>query len=173
MFDRRIPPVPSLLALAFLAAAPLGCQEATTPAPRSTTTAVADSSSAIVRLYAAAQSAYGEPAEVVARDAAAWRAAWNAAWPNSAGGTPAAPAVDFARDMVILVATGSRPTGGYSVRVDAVEPVGTGAVVRYTVTAPGAGCMTTQAITSPIAVVRVPRVDGAVRFEGRRVAAPC
>lgn len=126
------------------------------------------------RLLTSATSAYTEPAEVVARDAKAWQSLWGAMSPNRAAGPVAPPVVDFTREMVVLVATGTRPTGGHAVRVDAIEAVqGGGAVVRYTVTSPGAGCMSTQMLTSPVEVVRTARVDGPVRFEGRREAVPC
>lgn len=168
MFDRRIRSVASLLAPALLTAAgPLGCQGATTPTPRSPTTAVADPSSSIVRLYAAAHSAYEMAEETVVRDRAAWEAAWQQLH-NGLAAEPVPP-VDFTRDMVLLVAAGQRSTGGTSVRVDGVTAGAGGALVRYTVTEPGAGCMSAQVMTAPVEAVRVPRAAGAVRFE-RQVA---
>lgn len=136
--------------------------------------AASGTSAPLERLHTATTSAYREPVELVIRDAAAWRGAWAAAFPNMASGPPAAPPVDFARDMVVLVAAGERPSGGHTVRVDAVEPAaGGGGTVRYTVSAPGSGCMTTQALTAPLDVVRTPRIPGDVRFVARRVSTPC
>lgn len=171
MLDSRIHSAASLLAPALLAAAPLGCQGTTMPTPRSTTTAVADQSSSIVRLYAAAHSAYEMAEETVVRDRAAWEAAWQQLH-NGLAAEPL-PAVDFTRDMVLLVAAGQRSTGGTSVRVDSVTAGAGGALVRYTVTEPGAGCMSTQVMTAPVEVVRVPRVAGAVRFERRVARSEC
>lgn len=127
--------------------------------------------SAVVRLYAAQQSTYEMTEEVLVRD----RVTWETTWQRLHNGVVAdpAPAVDFARDMVVLVAAGQRPTGGTSVRVDGVGPEPGGAVVRYTVTEPGAGCMSTQVMTAPVEVVRAPRVAGPVRFDRKTARAGC
>jgi hypothetical protein len=75
--------------------------------------------------------------------------------------------------MVILVALGSRNSGGYAAHVDAITRGADGAVVHYTATRPGSGCMTTQSLTSPVDVVRTARVAGKIRFERREVVQPC
>lgn len=124
-----------------------------------------------VRLYSAQNSGYRLGNETAIRD----QAGWTAAWSTIHGGTPGepAPSVDFTRDMVLLIALGERNSGGYTVRVDGVTPAGRGAVVRYTITEPGEGCMTTQALTAPVVAVRAPRVAGEVRFEPRTVRERC
>ncbi len=132
---------------------------------------MADQSGSVVQLYAAQHSAYEAAEETLVRDRAAWATTWQQLH-NGLVADPL-PAVDFTRDMVVLVAAGQRPTGGTSVRVDGVAAEPGGAVVRYTVTEPGAGCMSTQVITAPVVVVRVPRVAGPVRFERRAARADC
>ena len=116
-------------------------------------------------------SGFDEPTELVIRDRAALETAWARVF-NQVQGNPA-PAVDFSREMVILVALGARRSGGYDIHVDAVAGSGNGAVVRYTATSPGEGCMTTQALTSPVDVVRTPRITGTVRFDRREVVQRC
>jgi hypothetical protein len=116
-------------------------------------------------------SGFDEPAEQVIRDRAALESAWARVFSQVVGDP--APAVDFTREMVILVALGGRSTGGHAVHVDAVTRSGDGAVVRYTATSPEPGCMTTQSLTSPVDVVRAPRISGAVRFQRREVVQPC
>jgi hypothetical protein len=117
--------------------------------------------------------------ELAIRDAETWRATWatlQAAGPSdgAAPAPPAPPAVDFAREMVLLVAGGERSSGGWEVHVDAVERGGDGgATVRYTITGPGAGCMTAQVITAPAVAVRAARAVGTVRFAGRTVRRDC
>ena len=123
------------------------------------------------RLLSMPTSGYAESAELVLRDAAAFAAAWRTLHQGIPGNPP--PAIDFARRMVVLLALGQRNTGGHGIRFDAIVASGAGATVRYTVTSPGAGCMTTQAITSPVDVVSVPRVDGEIRFERRSVVQEC
>lgn len=122
-------------------------------------------------LFHAYHTGFGEPTTLVVRDGAAWAAAW--ARLHRGGEPPVAPpAVDFAREMVLVVALGERPTGGHDVAIDAVTGDGAGgATVAYTAREPGEGCMSTQALTSPAVAVRVARVAGPVRFE-RRVARP-
>jgi hypothetical protein len=123
-------------------------------------------------LFTSENGAAGEPGLRVVRDRAAWEAEWRALQAGFAAGP--APAVDFARDMVVVVAAGEQSSGGHRVRVDGTSPGPDGAlVVHVTRTAPGPGCMSTMAITSPVDVVRVPRAPGAVRADTRTVTEPC
>jgi hypothetical protein len=116
-------------------------------------------------------SGFDEPAELVIRDRAALESAWSRLFNQVVPDPP--PPVDFAKELVILVAIGRSSSGGHSVHVDAVSREGDGAVVRYTATSPGPGCMTTQSLTSPVEVVRAPRIAGQVRFERRTAVQPC
>lgn len=157
-----------------LAAMMGGCSSApdgTSPSTSTETTVTSAAAQPLSRLYSAATSGFVEPAELPLRD----RAALDGAWRTLHDGIPGnpAPAIDFASRMVVLVAIGPRNTGGYTVRVDAVTSDGSKATVQYTVTSPGPSCMTTQALTSPVDVVSVARLDGAVRFERRDVVQPC
>lgn len=112
-------------------------------------------------LTATSFSGIDESARVVVRDAPEWTR-----YRERLGGDPAAslPAVDFSREMVIVVAMGRRPTGGFGIEVDSVVARDGSMVVAVTQTAPGSTCMTTQAFTAPAAAVRVPRFEGPVRF---------
>lgn len=159
-----------LAAAALLAAVACGNAGNATPTPNPVGADVSTESQPIERLLSQPNSALQESMELVVRD----RAALERVWANIHGDVPGPPpAVDFAQRTVIVVALGERATGGHAVRVDAVAAQNGGAVVRYTATSPGQGCMTTQMITSPIEVVSVPRVTGEVRFEQRRATASC
>lgn len=125
----------------------------------------------VTRLASMQTSGYARPLELVVRDAAGWQAAWATLHDGMPGEPP--PAVDFDGSMVLLVAIGERPTGGYDVRVDSVVPQGRGGRVHYTVVSPGPSCMTAQSLTSPVDVVRAPRLDGDVTFERRAVTQDC
>lgn len=173
-----MPAAPLALAVAVLAAlAQSSCGgrsdgESPITSPAEATPAVTQP--APVRILSVQQSEFEAPAELVIRDRAAWESAWGRV--NRAvtiDGPAAAPAVDFGASTVVLVALGQRGTGGYEVRVDDVVRGGGRTVVRYTVSEPGAGCMTTQALTAPVDVVRVPRIDGTVAFERRTVRSTC
>ncbi|THF88255.1 protease complex subunit PrcB family protein [Deinococcus sp. KSM4-11] len=64
---------------------------------------------------------------------------------------------------VIGVFLGQRPTGGYSVRVLSVSKADNVLTVRVQVHAPGPGAITTQALTSPWTLIRVPGTYAQVR----------
>lgn len=77
------------------------------------------------------------------------------------------PRVDFVNEDVLVAATGTRPTGGYSVAITKVTLMTGGftrghAFVEVTETTPAPGSIVTMALTSPIHVVRVPK--GAIAY---------
>lgn len=114
----------------------------------------------------------GEAGVTVIRDAAAWEAAWAGAQQGATGDKP--PAVDFARDMVVIVNDGDRSSGGHAVRVDGTSAGANGGLVLHvTRTQPGPNCMSTMVMTAPIDVVRVPRAAGPVTLDVKVVATPC
>lgn len=106
-----------------------------------------------------------EAREIAIRDAARFREVW----PDR----ESPPAVDFDSSLVVFVALGQRPTGGYSVAVASVRRSDGGVIVRYVEREPGPGCMTTQALTAPYQVVKLPVVGGPVRFERRVEVRSC
>ncbi|HET9599282.1 MAG TPA: protease complex subunit PrcB family protein [Anaeromyxobacteraceae bacterium] len=117
------------------------------------------------------RSAFAGPERDVIRSADEWQAFWSR---MTAGldPAPAAPAVDFSRDMVLAAALGTRPTGGYGVAIEVALDSAT-LRARVTETRPGMGCMTTQALTSPVAIVRVPRSDAQVAWSDRVETRDC
>jgi hypothetical protein len=123
------------------------------------------------RLLSATTSGYTESAELVLRDKAAFAAAWNTVH-NGIPGNPA-PTVDFGQKMVVLVALGQRNTGGFSVSFDSMTVEAGTPRVRYTVTSPGASCMTAQVLTSPVDIVVVRRVEAQAQFIARPVVKEC
>lgn len=103
----------------------------------------------------------------------AWDAAWRELFAHQTP-QPEVPPVDFGRDMVVLVAMGTRSSGGYDITVDDVT--GTDGVirVRVTETSPGTGCGVTLALTQPAAAVIVHDARGAaVQFEERQAVRHC
>jgi hypothetical protein len=157
-----------------LAAMVHGCSSApdgASPSTSTETTVTAAAAQPLTRLLSVATSGFTEPAELVLRDRAALESAWRTLH-DGLPGNPAPP-LDLATRIAVLVALGPRNTGGYTVRVDSVTTDGSRATVHYTVTSPGPSCMTTQALTSPVDVVSVARIDGAVRFDRRDVVQQC
>ncbi len=157
-----LPPTRVALAAAALALSQ-GAQPAVTPLDPS------------ARLVAASTSGYADPAALVLSSPDGWAAAWRTLHGGLAAGPP--PAVDFGRDVVVLVAAGERATGGYTVRIDGTSDLPGGRrVVHATRTAPGPECMTAQVVTSPVAAARVPRPaggPGAVTVSVRDAVASC
>ncbi len=105
------------------------------------------------RFRSVANAAYASRTErgaVVAADEAAYRNAW-----DSMIGAGEAPAIDFTTETAVFLFGGQRSTGGYSVEVRGVTLEGDTLVVDGGVKAPPPGSITTQALTSPYAVLAV------------------
>ncbi|MFC5847932.1 protease complex subunit PrcB family protein [Deinococcus petrolearius] len=89
-----------------------------------------------------------------ASSAAAARALFGVAYGRQSG-APSVPALGSAETLV-GVFLGQRATGGYGVRVVAANAQGGALTLTVAVQAPGPGSITTQALTSPWTIVRVP-----------------
>lgn len=74
-------------------------------------------------------------------------------------GAPAMPAVDFEQEYVIGVFAGQKPSGGHDITVERVTDGNTLRTVAIRLVRPGAGCLTTQALTSPFEIIAVPLSD--------------
>lgn len=111
----------------------------------------------------------GLPSEcvTVVRDAETWRALW-AQHAGTVVPRPDAPEVDFARDMVVCVTVGTRPTAGYAVTIERVVPLDEKRFqVEVTETKPTAGAILPQVVTLPYHMVVVPRLPGQAELVGR------
>lgn len=94
----------------------------------------------------------------VIRDAATWESTW-AEIVSPYTPTPPLPAVDFGEYMIVFAAMGTRNSGGYDIEVEAVTDDSAALVARVREVSPGPGCMTTQALTAPVAAKLVPTRD--------------
>jgi len=116
-------------------------------------------------------SGFADPVELVVRSPTEWQAAWRSLGAARPG--ERAPAVDFRRDMVLVVATGTRPTGGWSIAVERVVRTGGALRVDLVESSPGPTCLVMQMLTHPAAVVAVPRAEGPVTFSRRTEVRVC
>lgn len=94
------------------------------------------------------------------REVVRGEAEWQALWERLAAGRipiPETPPVDFSERVVVVAAMGARPTGGHAIRIDAVSYAGDTLWVEVTSVSPGPGCITTQALSAPVAAVTVER----------------
>jgi len=154
----------------LLGGLPLGaCGSSSHPeAPREAVTGV-DSGAVLLH---ASYSGFSESDRLVVRDSAHWAGVWATAFARQTP-VPPLPAVDFARDMVVVAALGARPGGGHDIAIEGVAPEVGGAAVFVATTAPGDDCVTTAAITEPVVMLRVGAVAGPIRFHERAVTRSC
>ena len=75
--------------------------------------------------------------------------------------------------MVLVAGMGRRPTGGYVISVEGVYTSGGELYVDVLERSPGVGCLSTQAITTPVTAVRVPAHPEPVHFLTREERVPC
>ena len=97
--------------------------------------------------------------QVTVRTAAEWKALWKDHAP-----TEKMPAVDFAKDMVVGIFLGTKPSAGHEVEIVGVRPEGNDLVVEYVQKQPAPGTMAAQILTEPFHLVAVPKHAGTVRF---------
>ncbi len=165
----RLPFLP-LLGAAILC----GCSR--TPAPTSQSGGAVDTLRLTVEpieeVARASSTGIEEPRRTIVRTEAQWRELWGEL---AARVIPPSepPAVDFDRRMVIVAAMGRRPTGGYSISIEEVRATADSLHVSVVETSPGPGCLTTQALTAPVAAVSVERHPGAPVFLEREETRDC
>ena len=121
----------------------------------------------IVTVAQGSYSRIEERTETAIRSASEWQAFWKS---HGAGDPPAS--VDFAKEMVAAVFLGTRPTGGYSVEIASTRREGDALIVEYVERRPSADSIVTQALTSPFHIVKLPKVDGPVRFRNISASSP-
>jgi hypothetical protein len=109
---------------------------------------------------------------LVIRDATGWHNRW-AEIVSDQEPKPDPPAVDFDRQMVLLVGLGERPSGGYSVEIVEVILRDGELLVLSMEQIPEPRCAVTRAITSPVVAATVPRTDAPVVFEHRTLIYEC
>ena len=85
---------------------------------------------------------------------------------------PPPPEIDFAREVLIVAATGIRPTGGYGIIIDPAYDRGDRLEVTVRSISPGCG-MQTQALTSPLDVVRLPKSEHPIVFREIKAVTEC
>ncbi len=120
------------------------------------------------------QAEWTTPSVTPIGDAATFKAAWVQLYSVQAF-RPAVPAVDFHSWRVILVALGSRPSGGYSARLDSARVVNDTAVIVVGVVTPPKGCAVSMELTTPAVAIATPAVPLPYRivFHERADSARC
>jgi len=94
-------------------------------------------------------------------------AAYFKLWADLAADSPRAvlpPTVDFTKEMVIAIAMGSRPTGGFLTEVVDIELHGRTARVLVSERAPQPGVLQIQVPTQPYHFIALPALNARVEF---------
>lgn len=122
--------------------------------------------------FPAVQSGITEGENLVIRDQESWTAFWDRFRTGTETATP--PQVSFQERMVLVMALGTRNTGGYSVEINRVRAMDDGTLnVVGIESIPGENCSTTQALTYPVDAVLVARTEGEVHFEAEASVYRC
>ncbi len=116
-----------------------------------------------------------DPFRVVVRDRNTWLDVWKRIYQvvPSNGPYPELPEIDFSREMVVVAAMGQQPTSGYAIIIDAAyEREDRLEVVVKSVINLKCGAVLTV-VTSPIDIVRLPKIEGPVVFREIEVVPDC
>ena len=97
--------------------------------------------------------------QVTVRTAAEWKALWKDHAP-----TEKMPSVDFAKNLVVGIFLGSKPSAGHEVEIVGVRTQEKDLIVEYVQKQPGRGTMAAQILTEPFHLVAVAKHAGTVRF---------
>ena len=97
--------------------------------------------------------------QVTVRTAAEWKVLWKDHAP-----TEKMPNVDFAKNMVVGIFLGTKPSAGHEVEIVGVRMQEKDLIVEYAQKQPGRGTMAAQILTEPYHLVAVAKHTGPVRF---------
>jgi hypothetical protein len=106
------------------------------------------------------QSNIDEARQAVVRTDAEWTTLWQQHSPDRQR-----PTVDFAKDMVVGVFMGSRPSAGYNISIVSTLAKDGNVIVQYRESTPRPGTMAAQVLTFPYHLIAIPKAAGEVRFE--------
>jgi hypothetical protein len=105
------------------------------------------------------QSNIDEARQVVVRTDAEWTKLWQQHSPDRQR-----PTVDFAKDMIVGVFMGSRPSAGYNISIVSALVKDGNVIVQYRESTPRPGTMAAQVLTFPYHLVAIPKAAGEVQF---------
>jgi hypothetical protein len=127
---------------------------------------------AVDHLYRNAKSSLPTSVRLAIMDTADWTAVWKRVVGNAS--VAPVPAVDFSREMLLVVGMGQAPCMGYQINVDTVfrdKDKRIYAVVRERHHGARCGCL--NEVVSPVDVIRVPRTVRPVTFLERQETNVC
>ncbi len=119
----------------------------------------------ILREWKGGHCGVDKPAQLIIRDAKAWADLWAKIHLNFEP-KPALPEVDFQKQMVVAVFAGTKPTGGYSIRIRDIrhDAKADKLLIFVEETSPPPGSITIQVLTQPYHMVLIPKTDKPIEF---------
>lgn len=119
-----------------------------------------------------------QPVYRVVRSREEWEILWRELEPRTSREQSQAspnppPDIDFQQSVLIIAAMGTRSNGGYSLEISSVVETPQRIVVTVAEQSPGVRCLTTQAITHPIAIVTTAQTQKPFEFEFVRTTQQC
>lgn len=103
---------------------------------------------------------YEEPTQLVIRDTQSFSKAWAVIYTGHTA-PPSLPEFDFSREMLVLVALGTRPTTGFQLELVSSESDGSTLYLAFHELT-SYNCFVFASLTFPAALIRVPRLEGPV-----------
>ena len=119
-----------------------------------------------------------QPRALVFQDQTAWASFWQSSDRLDINlQKPTAPVVDFANQTIIGVTAGSHRTGGYGIQIERIEKVqragGDRWLLHYIETVPADTCPVTQAPTTSVVFISIPKSTLAIDLQGNQVIEAC
>lgn len=121
----------------------------------------------------AANNVFTSQTTLVIRNQESWQELWSRMNATILPAPPPVPVVDFTKEVVLVAAAGTRPTGGFSVAITSAAESGSEVVAKATVTSPGRNYIVTQALPSPVHAVTGARREAPIRFQVRQEVRNC
>ena len=111
----------------------------------------------VTRITNGTFSKFTSPQRLVIRSEAGLLAAWAQVFGGPLALPPPLPQVDFSSEMIVLVASGSKPTSGFTITVDSASGTRETASVTVRSISPAPGCAILPAVSNPFDIVRLPQ----------------
>jgi hypothetical protein len=109
-------------------------------------------------------SGYSEPQGFVVHDSTTLLLVWSMIYRDFSP-KPPIPSVDFTNQMIVVVALGRRPTGGYDILLDSATYGPSGVTVFFHSVGPDRSADVAQVVTQPADAGILQRVAGPIEFQ--------
>ncbi len=97
-----------------------------------------------------------------------WQDLWDKIY-STRSPKPSLPKIDFTQSIIIGVFLGQRNTGGYSIEITKVLETEKNIEVLVEETSPGEGCMVSMALTYPMHIIKIQKVDKEIEFKPEKI----